>query len=187
MGQPEWHPPGQYMVFQAQKPSGQWHWGRGLAATPGFGRHSDLWLMELATRCSFRLTDMPEDDRSGVLHPHFSHDGSKLIWSEMHAAPNAVHGFGQWKIKVAGFALKEGVPVLPDVHSHVPGKAGWYENTACPGTTARGCSPRASIATRRFAPTCTTTPPTRRHWICWPTRSETNTRCTHPARTGLSG
>lgn len=128
MGQPEWHPPGQYMVFQAQKPSGQGHWGRGLAATPGFGRHSDLWLMELATRCSFRLTDMPEDDRSGVLHPHFSHDGSKLIWSEMHAAPNAVHGFGQWKIKVAGFALKEGVPVLPDVHSHVPGKAGWYEN-----------------------------------------------------------
>ncbi len=128
IGQPEWHPSGKYMVFQAQKKFRQGNWGRDLAATPGFGRHSDLWLMELATRRSFRLTDTPEDDTSGVLHPHFSHDGSKLTWSEMHAAPNAVHGFGQWKIKVADFAFRDGGPDLSDVKSHLPGKAGWYEN-----------------------------------------------------------
>jgi hypothetical protein len=42
--------------------------GRNLAATPGFGRHSDLWLMELETRRFFRLTNTPDDGTSGVLH-----------------------------------------------------------------------------------------------------------------------
>ena len=128
IGQPEWHPSGKYMVFQAQKKLRQGNWGRDLAATPGFGRHSDLWLMELATRRCFRLTDTPENESSGVLHPHFSHDGSKLTWSEMSAAPSSVHGFGQWEIKVADFAFKDRGPVLSDVKSLLPGKAGWYEN-----------------------------------------------------------
>ena len=108
IGQPEWHPSGKYMVFQAQKKFRQGRWGRDLAATPGFGRHSDLWLMELATRRCFRLTDTPEDDTSGVLHPHFSHDGSKLTWSEMYRAPKFLNGYGEWKIQVGDFIFEKG-------------------------------------------------------------------------------
>lgn len=74
------------------------------------------------------MTDTPERNTSGFLHPRFFHDGSRLTWSEIHAAPNAVHGFGQSRFKVAGFAFKDGRPVLSDVKSHGPGKAGWYEN-----------------------------------------------------------
>lgn len=128
IGQPEWHPSGKYMVFQAQKKFRQGRWGRDLAATPGFGRHSDLWLMEMATRRCFRLTDTPEDDTSGVLHPHFSHDGNKLTWSEMYKAPMFLNGYGEWKLQVGDFSFKNGSPVLSNVKSYVPGKAGWYEN-----------------------------------------------------------
>ncbi len=127
IGQPEWHPSGKYMVFQAQKKFKQGRWGRDLAATPGFGRHSDLWLMELATQRCFRLTDTPEG-ASGVLHPHFSHDGSKLTWGEMYGAPKSLKGFGEWKIQVADFVFEEGNPVLSNMKSYVPGKPGWYEN-----------------------------------------------------------
>lgn len=128
IGQPEWHPSGKYMVFQAQKTFRQGRWGRDLAATPGFGRHSDLWLMELATRECFRLTDTPEDDTSGVLHPHFSYDGSKLTWGEMYSAPKFLNGFGEWKIQVGDFTFEKGGPGLSNVKSYVPGEAGWYEN-----------------------------------------------------------
>ena len=128
IGQPEWHPSGKYMVFQAQKTFRQGRWGRDLAATPGFGRHSDLWLMELATRRCFRLTDTPQDDTSGVLHPLFSRDGSKLTWGEMYGAPKFLDGFGEWKIQVADFAFDKGSPVLSNLQSYVPGKPGWYEN-----------------------------------------------------------
>lgn len=128
IGQPEWHPSGRYMVFQAQKRKNQGRWGRDLAATPGFGRHSDLWLMELATKRCFRLTDTPEGEASGVLHPHFSHDGAKLTWGEMYEKPRAFKGYGKWTIRVAGFAFKEGEPVLSNLKSYEPGKPGWYEN-----------------------------------------------------------
>ncbi len=128
IGQPEWHPSGRYMVFQAQKKLKQGRWGRDLAATPGFGRHSDLWLMELATRRCFRLTTTPEGENSGVLHPHFSRDGTKLTWSEMYGAPKFLQGYGEWKIKVADFTFKDGAPILSNVQSYEPGKPAWYEN-----------------------------------------------------------
>ncbi|NNC92396.1 MAG: hypothetical protein HKN80_07855 [Acidimicrobiia bacterium] len=128
IGQPEWHPSGKYIVFQAQKKFGQGRWGRDLAATPGLGRHSDLWLMELETRRCFRLTDTPEDDTSGVLHPHFSHDGGKLTWSEMYEAPKFLNGYGEWKIQVGDLTFGKDGPVLSNVKSYVPGRAGWYEN-----------------------------------------------------------
>ncbi len=128
IGQPDWHPSGRYMVFQAQKRKNQGRWGRDLAATPGFGRHSDLWLMELATRRCFRLVHTPESDESGILHPHFSHDGTKLTWSEMYGKPKAFKGYGKWTIQVADFAFEGGRPVLSNAKSYEPGKPGWYEN-----------------------------------------------------------
>lgn len=128
IGQPEWHPSGRYMVFQVQKLKNQGKWGRDLAATPGFGRHSDLWLMELSTKRCFELRHTPETDESGVLHPHFSHDGKKLTWSEMYEAPNMTQGYGKWTIQVADFTFEGQKPVLSNLTSYEPGKPGWYEN-----------------------------------------------------------
>lgn len=128
IGQPDGHPSGKYMVFQAQKKKKQGRWGRDLAATPGFGRYSDLWLMDFATKRYFQLTHTPESDASGVLHPHFSHDGTKLTWGEMYEKPTASRGYGTWKVKVADFAIQGGKPVLSNVKSYEPGKPEWYEN-----------------------------------------------------------
>ena len=127
IGQPAWHPSGKYIVFQAQKKYKQGRWGRDLAATPGFGRHSDLWLMELKTRLCHRLTNTKEGI-SGVLHPHFSHDGSILSWTEMIEEPAFLKGYGKWLIKLANFRFHKGRPSLSKVRSYQPGSAGWYEN-----------------------------------------------------------
>src|SRR5271163_2891747 len=40
-GQPEWHPSGDFIVFQSEQAS---HPGGSGEATPGFGRHSDLFI-----------------------------------------------------------------------------------------------------------------------------------------------
>ena len=128
IGQPEWHPSGKYIVFQVQKSKNQGRPGRDLAATPGFGRHSDLWLMEFSSKRCILLRQTPETEASGVLHPHFSHDGKKLTWGEMYEAPNNSHGYGKWKIQVADFIFNTEKPVLSNSKSYEPGKPGWYEN-----------------------------------------------------------
>ena len=128
IGQPEWHPSGKYMVFQVQKLKKQGNWGRDLAATPGFGRHSDLWLMELSTTRCYLLRQTPDTEASGVLHPHFSDDGTKLTWAEMYGAPNMFKGYGKWTIQLADFAFEGARPVLSNIKSYEPGKPGWYEN-----------------------------------------------------------
>ena len=128
IGQPEWHPSGKYIIFQVQKLKNQGRPGRDLAATPGFGRHSDLWLMEFDTKRCFILRQTPETEASGVLHPHFSHDGKKLTWGEMYEAPNGSYGYGKWKIQVADFNFDSEKPVLTNTKSYEPGKPGWYEN-----------------------------------------------------------
>ena len=79
-------------------------------------------------RRAFRLTNTPEDDTSGVLHPHFSHDGARLTWSELYGAPKGLQGYGEWTIQVADFAFENGAPVLSNETSYEPGEPGWYEN-----------------------------------------------------------
>jgi len=128
IGQPEWHPSGKYIVFQVQKLKNKGRPGRDLAATPGFGRHSDLWLMEFSTRRCFKIRQTPDSEASGVLHPHFSHDGKKLTWGEMYGAPNANYGYGKWKIQLADFGFGGDKPVLSNIKTYEPGKPGWYEN-----------------------------------------------------------
>jgi len=84
--------------------------------------------MELATKRSFPLVTTPEDDTSGILHPHFSHDGTKLTWTEMIEAPAFLQGYGSWVIKVADVSFDETGPRLTKVERHQPGGSGWYEN-----------------------------------------------------------
>ena len=130
-GTAEWHPSGEAIVFQSQKKSAVGNWGKDIAAKPGFGRHMDLWLMDLKTRRFHQLTHTQDTDDTGVLHPHFSHDGTKLTWSEMYEKPSAFKPAGQagyWKLKVADFAWVDGTPQLSNVQTYQPGGPGLYEN-----------------------------------------------------------
>ena len=130
-GTAEWHPSGNYIVFQSQKKADTGNWGRDIAAQPGFGRYMDIWLMEVKTRKLFQLTHTANTDNSGVLHPHFSHDDGQLTWSEMYEAPNAfikARQAGSWQVKLADFSFKDGAPELSNIRTFEPGGPGLYEN-----------------------------------------------------------
>lgn len=130
-GTAEWHPSGKYIVFQSQKKKDTGNFGRDIAAKPGFGRHMDLWLMEVKTKRVFQLTHTKDSDDTGVLHPHFSHDGQKLTWSEMYKAPGMfgkAKDAGYWKIKIASFSFNANKPLLSNIKAYEPGGPGLYEN-----------------------------------------------------------
>ena len=128
LGNPAWHPSGDYIVFQAEKET---HPGLSESATPGFGLYSDLWLMSSDGQQFTRLTETPATHDSGVLHPHFSRDGAQLSWSEMYERPalgERGKEFGYWKLKVADFSLGADGPVLSNVREYEPGGPAFYEN-----------------------------------------------------------
>lgn len=124
-GNPAWHPGGDYLVFQAHDPS--------LAApkpmmsyvgTPGLGINNDLWLMKADGSQAWRVTRVKRG--AGVLHPHFSHDGRYLLWSEI--VDPSVRGLGgQWAIKIAEVTLTEAGPNLARPRTLRPGDLQLYE------------------------------------------------------------
>jgi Tol biopolymer transport system component len=97
IGNPAWHPSGQYIVFQAEKAE---HNGLAGYANPGFGINNDLYMMDLESGRLYRITEV--DEGMGVLHPHFSYDGSKLLWAERINDGSWFESplFGKWVLKL---------------------------------------------------------------------------------------
>ena len=131
IGNPAWHPSGNYIVMQVEKKK---HFGAPIYSTPGIGFNSDLWAMTSDGREYFQLTNLAtkqnRKDRqttTGVLHPHFSHDGKKLFWGQLKRAFKG--GMGIWELKVADFIMdKDGVH-LANTKTYTPGKQKkWYES-----------------------------------------------------------
>jgi Tol biopolymer transport system component len=79
-GNPEMHPLGRYLVFQAEKAE---HTGLGAGTRPGAGRYNDLWVLDLETNDVYQLTDVNPDSVSGSLHAQFNSDGTKLLWASI--------------------------------------------------------------------------------------------------------
>jgi len=124
-GQPAIHPDGRYLVFQAEK---QKHgFVVPLATNPGAGVFNDIWLYDLETDKAAALREVPNDKQHGVLHPHFSKNGTQLSWSEMYEGTDlkipGKHA-GAWLLKVADFS-PEG---LSNVREYKPGEDVIYEN-----------------------------------------------------------
>jgi hypothetical protein len=127
IGNPAWHPSGRYLVFQAEKLI---HPGPSGAAQPGLGVYSDLYVLDLTMDQGTRIHTIPATGDYGTLHPHFSHDGTRLSWSEMYArADGGTPGkeFGYWTLKVADFL--QSPPRLANVTTLEPaGSPAFYEN-----------------------------------------------------------
>lgn len=119
-GNPEWHPSGEYIVFQAQDPN-----LKGLppgplgsyAASPGVGINNNIWVMTADGLEFWQLTHVK--DRQGVLHPHFSPDGTKLLWSEL-IGPHMV-------IKLADFTVENEEVRITNVQTLQPKHLQMYE------------------------------------------------------------
>ena len=77
---PTWHPSGKYIVVQVEKEK---HFGPSVFSTPGVGFNCDLWAITSDCKACYQLTNLPTKKKwrnrqpvTGVLHPHFSHDGT---------------------------------------------------------------------------------------------------------------
>ena len=133
IGQPAWHPSGRYLVMPVQKakhprfkiPIAE------MATNPGAGLYNDLWVLDMKTNRATPLTNLPADTNFGTLHPHFSHDGKKLSWSQMYRKASFIRHqgiTGYWKLHVADFSVVGGLPKLSNEKIYQPGKAGMFEN-----------------------------------------------------------
>jgi Tol biopolymer transport system component len=121
IGQPAWHPSGRYLVVQAEK--AQHAKVRDPhRLTPGAGRLNDLWVLDLQSNRATLVREVRDAPGQGVLHPHFSTDGSQLSWTEL-------KGEGEgWALMVADFRVDRGRARLESVQSLSPGGRGFYEN-----------------------------------------------------------
>jgi len=117
MGNPAWHPDGEWIVFQAEKEN---HPGGSDLCEPGIGWNNDLWAIRSDGSEFHQLTDIQVG--LSTLHPQFSHDGSKLVWGESKT------GRDDWAIKIADFDSDGGD--LENVQTIRPGDPPypvWYE------------------------------------------------------------
>jgi len=116
-GQPEVHPQGRYLVFQAEKATHPG--GIGDPATgPGRGYYNDLWVLDLETGDFYQLTDVRSGfPAGGSLHAHFSNDGTKLLWSDLEGGGGR---FGDWQLAVADF-ITSPTPHLTNTVYYNPG------------------------------------------------------------------
>ncbi len=125
-GQPTWHPSGNYIVFQCEKDSSfdpnDRHFWPSEFSMPGKGWNCDLWCVDMHDLSFSRLTNLPTRKTfadttrtSGVLHSHFSHDGTRLLWSELINGEADLQGrgdWGQWRLDVSKFIVDENGPRL---------------------------------------------------------------------------
>jgi len=138
IGQPSWHPDDSWIVFQAEKSDHAFPEHNALAA-PGIGYHNDIYIMRSDGSSVYRLTDLVTKQHAldptptcAVLQPHFSHDGTKISWSQRIADGD---GWGEWEIRIAELAFSHGIPSLANIQIFQPGaNRRYYEsNDFMPG------------------------------------------------------
>lgn len=126
-GNPAWHPSGSFIALQVQDPeiAGPLS-GTGfhrLITSPGAGVQNNIWIISRDAQKAWQVTKVGKD--GGVLHPHFSPDGSKLIWSErINNKPNLM---GTWVIRLADVSIEGDMPKISNVRKLSPGDLQWYE------------------------------------------------------------
>lgn len=127
--QPRWHPSGEYIVFEAQDPDLKVP----LLVKPmeryltqgGAGFNNNLWVVTKDGEKFYQLTHI--GSREASLHPHFSHDGKKLLW-----AARELQGRrdGRWMLKLADFLVDDSGPHLANIKNFSPlnEKEAFYES-----------------------------------------------------------
>lgn len=130
VGNPEWHPDGEWIVFQVEQAS---HFGAigDNAARPGAGYFNELWMIKPdGAELTRILTLNTSVNAEGALHPHFNSAGDTLIWSHIVSGPvimNANLTYGDYRIRSAPFSFNAGIPQLGVHRQFIPGTPAFYE------------------------------------------------------------
>ncbi len=117
IGNPATDPANNWIVFQVEKAS----ISGAVAdyyANPGAGINDDIWIMNWNATQFLQVTNTPLSE-GGVLHPHFSNKGDKLIWAQRISSSGSP--YGTWTIQVADFSVVNGSPVVSNIRSFAPG------------------------------------------------------------------
>jgi hypothetical protein len=124
VGQPAWHPDGDFLVFQAEREDSGDGAGAVYAAHPGRGVKNDLWAMHVDSGEVFKLTDIPNEAGRGTLHAHFNAAGTQLYFSEMLAPADPLQrdlNLGAWQLVRADWIVDDGTPRLENHAAFSPG------------------------------------------------------------------
>jgi len=119
-GNPAWHPSGEYILFQSEMES---HIGSSKFSEPGSGLWCNLYLMTSDGKKFWKLTDYSSGGEGrGVLHPHFSPDGKRILWAErVGNLKGAKQDWGEWALKVADLIFdKDQNPHLENIKTFQP-------------------------------------------------------------------
>ncbi len=126
VGNPTWHPSGDYLAVQVSRPVRPGGEPLRFREVPGGNLGSDLYLVHFDGREYWNLTNLGE--RGGrVQSPHFSHEGSKLVWAERTASGGGV--FGKWVIRMAEIEFRRQVPRLKGTRTFKPGARQLFYDT----------------------------------------------------------
>lgn len=121
IGQPAWHPSEKLIALQAQKADIPRLYDN--SCCPGAGALNDLWIITPDGKQSWKLHSIRFEiskDSPGVLHPHFSHDGTRLFWAER--IKDNGRAFGEWILRIAEFSFdEESGPRLGRIRDYNPG------------------------------------------------------------------
>src|SRR5262249_8978037 len=116
----EWHPSGNYLFVEVEKPM---HAGSSTDAIPGYGAYTDLWVITPDGKAAWKLVDEPEGDDHALTHMTISADGSKIAGPERVKAQKALDATplaGAYLFNPADFA-SEPSPALTHIAPHRPG------------------------------------------------------------------
>ncbi len=125
------HPSGDWIVFVSEEED---HYldKQKWTGDPGIGLFSNLWVTTPQGNQFWRLTNIVIKkklfDRKKVLavvNPLFSLDGKVLYWTERYAN-GGNNNWGKWRIKMADFEIKDGVPSLKNERVFFTPKQGTY-------------------------------------------------------------
>ncbi len=96
-----------------------------IGSYPGTGLNDNIWVMNADGSNPRQITHVTENN--GSLHPHFSHDGTKLLWSEKIGPCQGVScQLGSWVVRLADFNGANANPVS-NIRTYQPVANRFYE------------------------------------------------------------
>ena len=142
-GQPAWHPSCDFLVIQVQ---GR-HFEGNRFEFVSWGIHNDLWIISADGAAAQRLVEVAPLGAS--LHPHFSDDGGRLIWTVRESTgqtirqplnprnrtPGRENPWDGWHIAIADFQQRDGSFSLTNRRDLFRGMRGFFETHALQGDT----------------------------------------------------